>query len=69
MYTNTTGSSANYYYYTYPQPSVCPGCGRCRECGQTAYPHIDPWITWNGTAWNTDALTLTPEDDANERDE
>ncbi len=79
MYTNTTGS-ADYFTYTYPQPNICPGCGRCRECGQPApaYPQItNPWeITWNtpienGTQWieNGDNITLTSGGDANERDD
>lgn len=83
MYTNTTGSSANYFTYAYPQPNICPGCGRCRDCGQPA-PVVSPliWgdpypsITWNGpitngTTWidSGNDITLTTEADANERDE
>lgn len=79
MYTNTTGSSANYYYYTYPQPSVCPGCGRCHVCGRLTpeNPQIPEWTFTsntpivNGTQWteNGDDITLTAGGDANERDE
>lgn len=69
MYTNTTGSSADYFTYnTYPQPNICPGCGRCRECGQPAPvspPIVNPWITWSGTEWSTSNITLTTESNAN----
>lgn len=23
----------------FPQPDVCPGCGRCRQCGQGGWPY------------------------------
>lgn len=25
---------ANDYYFQYPAPSTCPGCGRCNTCGR-----------------------------------
>jgi hypothetical protein len=33
--------------------SICPGCGRCRECGQPApppviYPQPTPYWYWDG---------------------
>jgi hypothetical protein len=36
--------------------SVCPGCGRCRECGQRTapapiYPQPTPYWYWDG--WRT----------------
>lgn len=42
--------------YQHPYPNICPGCGRCRDCGQPAmipapipynpphYPYQDPYM-------------------------
>ena len=38
-----------------PQPSVCPGCGRCRYCGQpSVYPYIagPTWTSVNTIPWS-----------------
>lgn len=45
------------YYYTYPyQPNdVCPGCGRCNQCGRGGGFITQPfWIapTWPSTGDN-----------------
>ena len=32
-----------------PQPNVCPGCGRCRQCGQPT-PGLPSW-PYPGPTW------------------
>lgn len=48
-YPNDTATAWGYYYY--PQPwyvnppnDVCPGCGRCNQCGRGET--VRPYITW-----------------------
>lgn len=46
-YVLTTGTTIPLGPYPYPVPNVCPGCGRCRDCGRQypdpVYPSIYPW--------------------------
>jgi hypothetical protein len=36
-----------------PNPGVCPGCGRCRTCGQPAPMVPAPSIQWTPFTWPT----------------
>ena len=53
--TYTTGSisiNPNTPIYSPPNtPDVCPGCGRCRQCGQPYHrpSWSEPYITWTVT--------------------
>jgi hypothetical protein len=51
---NTTGGS---FTSNLPaKPNVCPGCGRCKECGQPV-PALAPVYPWPVYPW---PYTLTP---------
>jgi hypothetical protein len=50
MITGTVGITGGYYYYPQPYvPNVCPGCGRCKDCGQPNIPQptVGPYWGWN----------------------
>lgn len=54
----------NSYVYTQPQPNVCPGCGRCRDCGRPyeaqPYPYT-PWQITYTTAGGLGAPSAQPD--------
>lgn len=50
-YQGTTTAAPQNGYWGQPQPNVCPGCGRCKDCGrpyeaapvQPSWPYSPFW--------------------------
>lgn len=67
--TMATGIGTTSATVTYPQPAVCPDCGRCRTCGQPQPPiTVQPiWCVplrpWEGPTWTaTTSISLANAD-------
>lgn len=39
----TTGGNITSGIYPSPQKGICPGCGRCKECGRPQDHQFQPW--------------------------